>query len=252
MSDMVYAPLFADLDSEREVVLEEIAMYEDTPQELVHDLMREAVFGDHPLGRPVIGTAEVISSSAGARCDATTDDVPGRQRRRRRGGNLEHDDLVARLAAGERSRRRRRQGPARPQPARAAAAPERPLPAQAHRAVPRLPRRARDRALRSAPLRRVAARRDARRLGLVAALPGDPREARHGLLRLHVRVAVHGQRADRLLRRDAPENLGDCLEIANEQIAEVAEGRLREGELERAKENLKGGSCSRWSRPRTG
>src|SRR5215210_8593564 len=62
MSDMVYAPLFAEVDSEREVVLEEIAMYEDQPQELVHDLIAEAVFGEHPLGRPVIGTAEVISS----------------------------------------------------------------------------------------------------------------------------------------------------------------------------------------------
>ena len=56
MADMVYAPTFADLDAEREVVLEEIAMYEDTPQELVHDLFSEAVFGAHPLGRPVIGT----------------------------------------------------------------------------------------------------------------------------------------------------------------------------------------------------
>ena len=37
-------------------------MYDDAPQELVHDLIAEAVFGDHPLGRPVIGTAEVISS----------------------------------------------------------------------------------------------------------------------------------------------------------------------------------------------
>ena len=62
MTDMVYAPLFAELDAEREVVLEEIAMYEDTPQELVHDLLSEAVFGAHPLGRPVIGTADVISS----------------------------------------------------------------------------------------------------------------------------------------------------------------------------------------------
>ena len=62
MTDMVYAPLFAELDAEREVVLEEIAMYEDTPQELVHDLLSEAVFGSHPLGRPVIGTADVISS----------------------------------------------------------------------------------------------------------------------------------------------------------------------------------------------
>src|SRR5919199_1243085 len=50
MTDMVFTPAFAELDAEREVVLEEIAMYEDTPQELVHDLFSEAVFGDHPLG----------------------------------------------------------------------------------------------------------------------------------------------------------------------------------------------------------
>ncbi len=62
MTDMVFAPRFAELDQEREVVLEEIAMYEDTPQELVHDLFSEAVFGAHALGRPVIGTAEVIST----------------------------------------------------------------------------------------------------------------------------------------------------------------------------------------------
>src|SRR5213078_4696172 len=62
MTDMVFAPRFAELDQEREVVLEEIAMYEDTPQELVHDLFSEAVFGSHALGRPVIGTAGVISS----------------------------------------------------------------------------------------------------------------------------------------------------------------------------------------------
>ena len=37
-------------------------MYEDTPQELVHDLIAEAIFGSHALGRPVIGTAEVIGS----------------------------------------------------------------------------------------------------------------------------------------------------------------------------------------------
>src|SRR6478609_82333 len=62
MTDMVFAPRFAELDQEREVVLEEIAMYEDTPAELVHDLFSEAVFGSHALGRPVIGTAEVIST----------------------------------------------------------------------------------------------------------------------------------------------------------------------------------------------
>src|SRR3569833_757733 len=64
MTDMVFAPAFEELDQEREVVLEEIAMYEDAPQDLVHDLFSQAVFGRHALGRPVIGTADVISSVA--------------------------------------------------------------------------------------------------------------------------------------------------------------------------------------------
>ena len=63
ITDMVFAPSFAEVDQEREVVLEEIAMYEDTPQELVHDLIGEAIFGSHALGRPVIGTAQVLAYS---------------------------------------------------------------------------------------------------------------------------------------------------------------------------------------------
>ena len=61
IGEMVFSPRFHELDLEREVVLEEIAMYEDAPQDLVHDLFAEAVFGSHALGRPVIGTAEVIA-----------------------------------------------------------------------------------------------------------------------------------------------------------------------------------------------
>lgn len=61
MADMVFRPAFAEVDAEREVVLEEIAMVEDNPQDLVHDYVAEAVFGGHPLGRPVIGSAEVIA-----------------------------------------------------------------------------------------------------------------------------------------------------------------------------------------------
>src|SRR3954452_5658470 len=44
MTDMIFAPAFSELDQEREVVLEEIAMYEDAPQDLVHDLISYAVF----------------------------------------------------------------------------------------------------------------------------------------------------------------------------------------------------------------
>src|SRR3954453_11797179 len=66
MADMVWRPRFGsdDLDNERQVVLEEIAMYEDDPQDKVFDVLGEAVFGDPPLGRAIIGRADVISGVA--------------------------------------------------------------------------------------------------------------------------------------------------------------------------------------------
>jgi predicted Zn-dependent peptidase len=63
MSDMVFRPAFTDVESEREVILEEIAMYEDDPQEKVFDVLGEAVFGEDPLGRAIIGRAPVISDT---------------------------------------------------------------------------------------------------------------------------------------------------------------------------------------------
>jgi predicted Zn-dependent peptidase len=63
VSDMVWRPAFEDPNTEREVVLEEIAMYEDDPQDKVFDVLGGAVFGDHPLGRAIIGRAEVIADT---------------------------------------------------------------------------------------------------------------------------------------------------------------------------------------------
>ena len=51
-----------EFEKERGVILEEIAMGEDTPEDLVYDLLAEAYFGDHPLARPILGTAEQIAS----------------------------------------------------------------------------------------------------------------------------------------------------------------------------------------------
>jgi len=62
MAEMMLAPTFPDIDSERDVVLEEIAMYEDEPSDRVHDFLAEAVYGTHPLGRRVLGEADVIAS----------------------------------------------------------------------------------------------------------------------------------------------------------------------------------------------
>jgi predicted Zn-dependent peptidase len=63
IADMVFRPALDDIDSERAVILEEIAMYEDDPQEKVFDVLGEAVFGEHPLGRAIIGRAPVIADT---------------------------------------------------------------------------------------------------------------------------------------------------------------------------------------------
>ena len=52
----------AEFEKERGVILEEIAMCEDTPEDLVYDLLAEAYFGDHPLARPILGPQEQIAS----------------------------------------------------------------------------------------------------------------------------------------------------------------------------------------------
>ena len=49
-----------DIDRERQVVLQEIKMVEDTPDDLVHDLFAEAIWGDHPVARPILGRKEIV------------------------------------------------------------------------------------------------------------------------------------------------------------------------------------------------
>jgi predicted Zn-dependent peptidase len=96
MGEMIWRPRFEDLPAEREVVLEEIAMYEDDPQDRVFDALGEAVFGEHPLGRAVIGRAEVVRG-------VELDDLRGFHRERYRpehivvaaAGSVEHEQLVA-------------------------------------------------------------------------------------------------------------------------------------------------------------
>jgi predicted Zn-dependent peptidase len=59
VADSILDP--ADVETERGVILEEIAMHEDEPGDEVHDVFTEAVFGDHPLGRLISGTEESIT-----------------------------------------------------------------------------------------------------------------------------------------------------------------------------------------------
>ncbi|WP_433733069.1 M16 family metallopeptidase [Nocardia sp. CA-129566] len=84
-----------DVDVERQVVLEEIAMRDDDPEDLVGDAFLSALFGDHPIGRPVIGSIETVEAM-----NATQ--LRGFHLRRYRpdrmvvavAGNVEHDHTV--------------------------------------------------------------------------------------------------------------------------------------------------------------
>jgi len=96
LAEMLLAPTYPEIDSERDVVLEEIAMYEDEPQDRVHDFLAEAVFGSHPLGRRVLGEADVIASIPVPQIDAyhrarytAGEIVVGAA------GHLDHDRIVA-------------------------------------------------------------------------------------------------------------------------------------------------------------
>ena len=95
LQDMVLRPAYPDVDSERQVVIEEIAMYEDEPQDKVHDVLAGAIFGDHPLGRPIIGRAEVVSSVPVPEIASWHDGryTPGNMVLAA-AGNLEHERIV--------------------------------------------------------------------------------------------------------------------------------------------------------------
>jgi predicted Zn-dependent peptidase len=239
MVDMVFRPSFADVDSEREVVLEEIAMVEDNPQDLVHDVIAEAVFGRHPLGRPVIGRAEVISSvSPRALANFHRAAYAGENVVVAAAGNIEHARLLELLEA-------RRAGAAEPH-------------THSRKALQRLPR---------AALR--FQRKDTEQYHVCLGAPGvsrrDPRRFAASLLD----AIVGGSASSRLFQEirekrgmaysvysfasqysDAgqigvyvgtrEENLAACLEIAGRELADVAGGNVRADELDRAKENLKG------------
>ena len=62
LTDILRQPLFApaDIEKEKAVVLQEIKMVEDTPDDLIHDLFAEQVWAGHPLGRPILGRWDVV------------------------------------------------------------------------------------------------------------------------------------------------------------------------------------------------
>jgi predicted Zn-dependent peptidase len=242
MADMIFAPQFAELETEREVVLEEIAMVDDHPQDLVHDHLAEAMFGTHALGRPVIGTAEVISSisrrsiAAYHRAAYVTGNIVLAA-----AGNLEHEQIQALL---QRAALRR---------------PDRP-PAKV---------RVRPPLVKEPPPSMRFQRKDTEQYHVCLGAPGIARTDRRRFAASILDAILGGSASSRLFQEirekrgmaysvytfgsqytdtgqigvyvgTRAENLDACLEITAEQIAEVMAGKFREREIERAKENLKG------------
>jgi predicted Zn-dependent peptidase len=84
-----------DIERERQVILQEIKMVEDTPDDLVHDLFAEAIWGAHPVARPILGRKETVRR-------LTRDDLEQHMARFYRpdrtlvaaAGDLDHDQLV--------------------------------------------------------------------------------------------------------------------------------------------------------------
>ena len=97
LTDMFRNSLFDkdEMEREKRVVLEEIKMYEDTPEEMVHDIFEQTLFGKHPLGQPIIGSDKTVS---GLSREDITDYIATQYRPDRivvsGAGNLEHEELV--------------------------------------------------------------------------------------------------------------------------------------------------------------
>lgn len=100
LADMLQHSLIrkADLDGERQVILEEINMHEDSPEDVVHDLFTETLWPEHPLGRPILGTTETIRAATPASVKRfyRSHYVPGNFVVAA-AGSLDHDDLVTML-----------------------------------------------------------------------------------------------------------------------------------------------------------
>jgi predicted Zn-dependent peptidase len=239
MADMVWRPAFRDVDPEREVVLEEIAMYEDDPQDTVFDVLGEAVFGGHPLGRPIIGRAPVIR-------DTPVETIAAFHARRyvpgsvviAAAGSIDHNQIVelATRTLGERA--------GAGAPPLIEAAPADPAPAV------RFQRKETEQihvTLGGVGLARYDDRRFAARVldaifgGLSSSRLFQAVREERGLA--YSVYSFSGQFADTgqigLYVGTRPDNLREAMQVVGEELERLREDPATEAELDRARENVK-------------
>ena len=101
LSDMFFHSLYdeKEIEKEKNVIIEEIKMYEDSPDELIHDVFSEHVWNDHPLGKPILGTEESIGSlSRDKIMQFLTEHYAPDNLVISVAGKIKHDDVVAKLS----------------------------------------------------------------------------------------------------------------------------------------------------------
>ncbi len=235
-----------DIESERGVILEEIAMRDDDPADIVHDLFTETLFGDTPVGRPIIGTTGQIET-------LTREQIRGYYRRRYQlpniviaaAGHLEHREVVrlVRKAFADRLG-----GVDEPSPHRSGArnAPTGPA---GRLAVLRRPTEQANVVLGVVGLSRADERRFP--LGVLSAALGggassrlfqEVREKRglaYSVYSFTLQYAETGGFG--VYAGCQPKRVHDVLAIVRDQLADVAEHGLTDEELARGKGQLRGG-----------
>ena len=100
LADLFTNPLFAeeDLEKEKQVILQEIKMVEDSPEELVHELFSHFLWGGEALGRPILGTWETVANLSRARLLSYFERYYGAENLIVAGvGNLKHEEFVAQV-----------------------------------------------------------------------------------------------------------------------------------------------------------
>jgi predicted Zn-dependent peptidase len=233
----------ADLDAERTVILEEINMHEDAPDELVHDVFMEQLWPGEPLGRPVLGTVESISAMSRdqVRRFWKRHYVPGNFVVAA-AGNLEHDALEEMVSSFIDTSD---PGPARGTIVQAQGDPPSPV-GGAH-----VRRRQTEQAhicLGTAGLNRNDPRRfamgvvnDAVGGGMSSRLFQEIREKRglvYSVFSYHSMFAQTG--AFVIYAGTAPSRARDVLGLITQELESVAEKGLTDQELDRAKSHMKG------------
>jgi len=247
VTDVVFEAVCADadVDTERSVVLEEIAMRDDDPEDLLHEVFQETLFAGHPLADPVLGTEGAIRGLDPAALRAFYRDSyrpPGMVLAV--AGNVEHDDVVRRVLKSPAVARDA--APTDPDPPRAGSSD---LTARGELVL-------RSDETEQAHLlvgTRALARRDERRFALSvlnAALGGgmssrlfqEIRERRGLAYQVYSAMACYADTGlFSIYAGCQPERLGEVAGVLRTTLADVAAGGLSEAEIVRAKGQLRGG-----------